>query len=172
MEFKLTFFKSAVQHLSHHATQTSSVDYFIYLGSNILFLEDNVNIGIGKAWTTTDTLTTIWQSNLFDKIKQEFIAMSVLLYSCITLILTKCLEKKLDGNYTRMLCTVLNKSWKQHPTKKALYNHLPPHFINHPSTVNKTCWTLLEKREETHKYDSPMNTYTLTQCWPTSKNLH
>ena len=25
-----------------------------------------------------------------------------------------------------MLCTVFNKSWKQHPTKQQLYCHLPP----------------------------------------------
>ena len=28
----------------------------------------------------------------------------------------KWLEKKLDGNYTRMLREILNKSWRQHPT--------------------------------------------------------
>ena len=40
--------------------------------------------------------------------------------------LTKWLEKKLDGNYTRMLLAILNKSWRQHPTKHQLYGHLPP----------------------------------------------
>ena len=40
--------------------------------------------------------------------------------------LTKRLEKKLDGNYTRMLQAILNKSWRQHPTKHQLYGHLPP----------------------------------------------
>ena len=34
-------------------------------------------------------------------------------------------KKKLDGNYTRMLRTILNKSWRQHPTKQPLYSHLP-----------------------------------------------
>ena len=34
--------------------------------------------------------------------------------------------KKLDGNYTRMLRAILNKSWRQHPTKHQLYSHLPP----------------------------------------------
>ena len=34
--------------------------------------------------------------------------------------------KKLDGNYTRMLRAVLNKSWQQHPTRRQLYGHLPP----------------------------------------------
>ena len=32
----------------------------------------------------------------------------------------------MDGNYTRMLRAVLNKSWRQHPTKHQLYGHLPP----------------------------------------------
>ena len=36
------------------------------------------------------------------------------------------MEKKLDGNYKRMLRAILNKSWKQHPTKHQLYGHLPP----------------------------------------------
>ena len=36
------------------------------------------------------------------------------------------MEKKLDSNYTRMQRTVLNKSWRQHPTKHQLYGHLPP----------------------------------------------
>ena len=40
--------------------------------------------------------------------------------------LTKFTEKKLDGNYTRMLRAILNKSWRQHPTKQQLYGHLPP----------------------------------------------
>ena len=34
--------------------------------------------------------------------------------------------EKLDGNYTRMLRAILNKSWRQHPTKHQLYGHLPP----------------------------------------------
>ena len=39
--------------------------------------------------------------------------------------LTKRLEKKIDGNYTRMLRAILNKSWRQHPTIHQLYGHLP-----------------------------------------------
>ncbi len=34
------------------------------------------------------------------------------------------MEKKLDGNYTRMLRAILNKSWRQYPTKQQLYGHL------------------------------------------------
>ena len=52
--------------------------------------------------------------------------VSILLYGCTTWTLTKRLEKKLDGNYTRMLRAILNKSWPQHPTRRQLYGHLPP----------------------------------------------
>ena len=40
--------------------------------------------------------------------------------------LTKRTEKKLDSNNTKMLQPILNKSWRQHPTKQQLYGHLPP----------------------------------------------
>ena len=40
--------------------------------------------------------------------------------------ITKRLEKNIDGNYTRMLRAILNKSWRQYPTKHQLYGHLPP----------------------------------------------
>ena len=36
------------------------------------------------------------------------------------------MEKKLDGNYTRMPRAILNPSWRQHPTNQQLYGHLPP----------------------------------------------
>ena len=52
--------------------------------------------------------------------------VSILLYGCTTWTLTKRLEKKLDGNYTRILRAILNKSWRQHPTRHQLYGHLPP----------------------------------------------
>ena len=57
--------------------------------------------------------------------------------------LTKRLEKKLDGNYTRMLFAILNKSWRQHPTRHQLYGHLPP--ITKTIQVRQTrhtghCW--------------------------------
>ena len=52
--------------------------------------------------------------------------VSILLYGCTTWTLTKRLEKKLDGNYTRILQAILNRSWRQHPTRPQLYGHLPP----------------------------------------------
>ena len=69
--------------------------------------------------------------------------MSILLYGCTPWTLTKWLEKKLDSNYTRMLQAILNKSWRQHPTRHQLYGHLPP--ITKTIQVRRTrharhCW--------------------------------
>ena len=47
-------------------------------------------------------------------------------YGCTAWTLIKRWKKKLDGNYTRMLRAILNKSWRQHPTRHELYGHLPP----------------------------------------------
>ena len=80
-----------------------------------------------KAWTAIDKLSIIWKSDLTDKMKRIFFqaaVVSILLYGCTTWTPTKQLEKKLDGNYTRMLRAILNKSQRQHPTKNQLYGHL------------------------------------------------
>ena len=39
-------------------------------------------------------------------------------------------KKKLLGNYTRKLCAVLQKFWKQYPKKQQLYDHLSPILQN------------------------------------------
>ena len=80
------------------------VDQFIYLDSNISSTESDVNICIGKAWTTINRLLNIWKSNLSDKYNIfQAVAVSMLLYGYNTWTLTKHLKKKLDENYTRIL---------------------------------------------------------------------
>ena len=74
--------------------------------------------------------------------------VSILLYGCTTWTLTKQMEKKLDGNYTRMLQAILNKSWRQHPTKQQLYGYLLP--IMKTIQVRQTrhvghCWRSRDK---------------------------
>ena len=69
--------------------------------------------------------------------------VSILLYGCTSWTLTKRQEKKLDGNYTRRLRAILNKSWRQHPTKHQLYGYLLP--ITKTIQVRRTrhaghCW--------------------------------
>ena len=89
------------------------VDKFTYLGSSVLSTKTDINTRLAKAWTTIDRLSVIRKSDLTDKIKRSFFqaaVVSILLYGSITWTLTKRMEKRLDGNYTRMERAILNKS--------------------------------------------------------------
>ena len=110
-------------------TSLKLVDKFTSLGISVSSTEKNIDTRLAKAWTAIDKLSIIWKSDLTDKMKRSFFqvaVVSILLYGWTTWTLTKLLEKKLDGNYTRMLREILKKSWRQHPTKHQLYGHLPP----------------------------------------------
>ena len=105
------------------------VDKFTYLGSSVSSTEKDIDTRLTKAWTAIDRLSIIRKSDLTDKRKRSFFqaaVVSILLYGCTTWTLNRRLKKKLDGNYTRMLRAILNKSWRQHPTRHQLYGHLPP----------------------------------------------
>ena len=106
-------------------TSLKLVDKFTSLGSSVSSAEKDIDTRLTKAWTAINKLWIIWKSNLTNKMKRSFFVVSILLYGCTTWTLTKRLEKKLDGNYTRMLRAIFNKSWQQHPTKHQLYGHLP-----------------------------------------------
>ena len=132
-------------------TPLKLVDKFTYLGSSVSSTEKDIDTWLTKAWTAIDRLSIIWKSDLTDKMKCSFFqaaVVSILLYGCTTWTQTKRLKKKLDGNYTRMLRAILNKSWRQHPTKHQLYGHLPP--ITKTIQVRRTrhaghCWRSKDK---------------------------
>ena len=127
-------------------TPLKLVDKFTYRGSSVASTEKDIETRLTKAWTAINRLSIIWKSDLTDKMKRSFFqaaVTSILLYGCTTWTLTKWLEKKLEGNYTRMLRAILNKSWRQHPTRHQLYCHLPP--ITKTIQVRRTrhaghCW--------------------------------
>ena len=122
-------FKQTGEITSLSGKKINRVEEFIYLGINISSSQKDLNTRIGKAWAALNKLTQIWKSTLPDQMKRDFFqatVASVLLYGCTTWTITKSMEKKIDGNYTRMLRAVLNISWKQHPTKQRLYGSLPP----------------------------------------------
>ena len=107
-----------------------------YLGSNISSTESNVNVHISEAWTAIDRLTTIWKSDLSDKIKQEFlqaIAVLVLLYCCTTL--TKHMENLRWELHKNAACSF------EHILQAALYKTpvVQPFTAHKPSKINKTC---------------------------------
>ena len=139
-------FNQAGEITTLEGTSLKLVDKFTYLGSSVSPTEKDIDTRLTKTWTAIDKLSVIWKSDLTDKMKRSFFqaaVVSILLYGCNTWTLTKLLEKKLDGNYTRMLRAILNKSWRQHPTKHQLYDHLPP--ITKTIQVRRTrhaghCW--------------------------------
>ena len=91
-------------------TPLKLVDKFTYLGSSVESTEKDIETRLTKAWTAINRLSIIWKSDLTDKMKRscfQAAVASMLLYGCTTWTLTKRLEKKLDGNYTRML----RQSW-------------------------------------------------------------
>ena len=135
-------------------------------------LRDRHRHATNKGMDSYDRLSVIWKSDLIDKMKRSFFqaaAVSILLYGYTTWTLTKWMEKKLDGHYTRMLRAILNKSWRQNPIKQQLYGHLPP--------ITKTI------KDEPNMQDtageagtsscSPMDPLTWpNKSWATSSNLH
>ena len=163
------------------------VEKFTYLGSSFSSTEKDINPRLTKAWTAIDTLSIIWKSDLTDKMKRSFFQAAVeskLLYGCTTWTLTKRLEKKLDGNYTRILRAILNKSWRQHPTRHQLYGHLPP--ITKTIQVRRTrhaghCWRskdelisdvlLWTPTYGQAKAGRPARTYIQQRCEDTGCNL-
>ena len=89
------------------------VDKFTYLGNGGTSTETDINTRLAKAWTAINRLLVIWKSDLTDEIKRSFFqaaVVSILLYGYTTWTLTKRMEKKLDGNYIRMLQAILHKS--------------------------------------------------------------
>ena len=101
-------------------TPLKLVDKFTYIGSSVSSTEKDIDTQLTKSWTAINRLSIIWKSDLTNKMKCSFFqtaVISILLYGCTTWTLTKRLEKKLDGNYTRMLRAISNKSWRQHPTR-------------------------------------------------------
>ena len=105
------------------------VDKFTYLGSSVSSTEKYIDTRLTKALTAIDRLSIIVKSDLTDKMKRSFFqaaVVSILMYGCTTWTLTKRLKKKLDGNYTRRLRAISNKSRRQHPTRHQLYGHLHP----------------------------------------------
>ena len=102
------------------------VDKFKYL-SSISSTESDINMHPLKVWIVIDRLSIIWKSDLSDKIKQNFFlaaVVSILLYWCTSWMLTKCIEKKLDVNCTRMLWAILKATYLEITTVQPLTFHL------------------------------------------------
>ena len=88
----------------------------------------DMNTHIGQAWSTLNSLDRVWNASIKKETKLKVFKASVetiLLYSSDSWSLNVALSKKLDGSYTKMLCTIYNISLQEHITNKLLYGHLP-----------------------------------------------
>ena len=109
-------------------TLLKMVSDYVYLGSYISSSEKDFMTRKGKAWTACNALHKIWTSNLSRDFKLQIFKAAIepiLLYGSETWTLSKRLEKRLDGTYTRLLMRVQNLSWRSHPTKQLIYRNVP-----------------------------------------------
>ena len=104
------------------------VEDYVYLGSFISSSEKDFNTRKGMAWSACNDMHQIWTSQLPKSIKLEIFRATVepiLLYGSDTWTLSKKLERRLDGTYTRLLMRAQNLSWKRHPSISDIYGNLP-----------------------------------------------
>ena len=121
-------------------TPLKLVDKFTYLGSSVELTEKDIETRLTKAWTAINRLSTIWKSDLTDKMKRSFFQAGSHRYCYIAL---HGRYKTAREETRRMLRAILNKSWQRHPTRHQLYGHLPP--ITKTIQVRRTrhaghCW--------------------------------
>ena len=70
----------------------------------------------------------IWSSQLTNELKIKIFKATVepiILYGSETWTLSRKLERRLDGTYTRLLMRAQNLSWKRHPSISQIYGNLP-----------------------------------------------
>ena len=67
---------------------------------------------------------TIYKSDLSDKIKWDFFQIVAMQYNCVAAP-TGLKQKAWWKGWMGTTQAILNKSWKQHPTKLQLFSYLP-----------------------------------------------
>ena len=103
------------------------VEDFKYLGSWIASNKRDMEVRIGLAWKALNKMDKIWKSNLYRSLKIQFFRATVeglLLYGAGSWTLTKAMNNRLDGTYTRMLRAILGFTWRDRKTNKELYGKL------------------------------------------------
>ena len=114
---------------SKNGREIKVVENFKYLGGWMINTEKDFEIRKALAWAACHKLVKIWNSNIKRKIKERLFLStveSIFLYGSETWTMTKTLQKRLDGCYTRMLRKAYNISWKDKMTNEQLYAGLPP----------------------------------------------
>ena len=155
------------------------MEKFTYLGSSVSLTENDINIWLAKAWTVIDGLSVMWKSDLADKIKYFFQAavVSILLIWMHHKDANKAFREKARRQLHKNAWALLNKSWRQHPTKLQLYEHLSPimksiqvwrtrhaghHWVSKDELISDVLrWTPSHGRAKVRR---PARTYLLKLC--------
>ena len=95
-------------------TPLKLVDKFTYLGSSVESTEKDIETRLTKAWTAINRLSTIWKSDLTDKMKRSFFQAAVT--SILLMHYMDANKTATDGNYTRMLRAILVLAATPHMT--------------------------------------------------------
>ena len=106
----------------------SQVKDFKYLGAYVSSCIYDFNARKALAWSAANKLGRIWKSSINRDLKIKFFRAcveSILLYNSETWTITKAMESKVDGLYTKLLRMVLNVSWRDHIANKDLNGNLP-----------------------------------------------
>ena len=149
----MTFNDATKEHIkTANEANLAQVRDFKYLGSYIYSSRKDMAKRIALAWAASRKLSNIWKSNLCqDKKYKVFVACveSVLLYGSETWVLTKELEKKIDGTHARLLRIAFDIDWFSLKTNESVYGDkwkaskkirsrrlkLAGHSVRHPETM-------------------------------------
>lgn len=100
---------------------------FKYLGSWIRNTSKDFEARKAQAWSACTQLRKVWTSPIGRELKLRVFSAcvtSILLDGAESWSMTKTLEKRLDGCYTKLLRMALNVSWKDKKTNLELYGNL------------------------------------------------
>ena len=109
-------------------TSLKQVEDYKYLGSYISSAEKDFTTRNGMACSACNDMHKMWSSQLPNYIKVKIFRATIepiLLYGSETWMLSRKVEKRLDGTYTRLLRRAQSLSWKSHPTISQIYGKLP-----------------------------------------------
>ena len=130
------------------------VNDFTYLGSLVSSSFADIKRRIALAWAAANKLSRIRKSTLSRTFKIRLFCStveSVLLYGCETWTLTKKLEKRINGCYTRLLRSALGYSWKDHIRKRRPLRKAPKSDGQNKNKEAKAC----RAHEKTRRKDGP-----------------
>ena len=141
------------------------VDKFTYLRNSILSTENGINTRLENAWTAINWLSVEWKLVLSDKIKRNFfqaVVMSILLYGCTPLTLTKVNREKTSQELYKDAKSYIEQLLEATSHKTAAARLPTSHLKN---WTKKTWWGHCLSKGELISDVVPLHT---DKCWTTS----